>query len=115
MNATKVSAIRSDHTQYQVSGVNFLIMATHNLSEGWRVNKILINVVGAGLSEQAEETVQDNDKDQPAEERHRNITSTPLRTEWLVPLMADQIRDRPNMSNEQMRDTFLPTRHRSIS
>ena len=57
VNAMKVSAIRSDHTQYQVSGVNFLITATHNLNEGWRVNKILLNVIGAGLSEQAEETL----------------------------------------------------------
>ena len=109
VNATKVRANRSDHTQYQVSGVNFSITATHNFNEGWRVNRIQINVAGAGQSESAEETVvQGEDGDPPAEERRRNLASTPLRTEWIVPLMVDQIRDRPNLTNEQMRAYLLP-------
>jgi hypothetical protein len=47
------------HTQYQVHGVNFYASAIHNLHTGWCINQLLINVVGAGISEKApKETMQ---------------------------------------------------------
>jgi hypothetical protein len=105
VNAAGLTVFRSDQTQYQVHGVNFLVTAIHNLNRGWCINKLLLNVVGAGISEKAT----DETRVQAGEEKkEKNSSSTPLRAEWLVVLMADEVRDRPNLTNEQMRGYLSP-------
>ena len=93
MNAN-VTIARSDSVQIHAVGKNFLIQGHKNLDHGWIINKLLVNVEGAVLS---------SDK-----ARGNRQHSTPLRSEWLSVLLAEEIRKRPNLSNAAMKMFLAP-------
>lgn len=85
-----VTTNRSDHTQLCVIGLNFCCHAHKTDRLKWVVDKVAINVEGEGYS-----TMPVESKIKP---------STPLRSEWLVVLLVNEIRKTPNISNVAMRD-----------
>ena len=91
---TAVTVTRSDSVQYRVVGVRFYAQANKNLIEGWVVTKLQVNVEGAGLA-------------MPSENTKEKSATTLLRTEWLVALVLDEIRERPNISNDALRGYLL--------
>jgi len=92
---TSITVTRSDSVQYRAVGINFYAQANKNQIEGWVVNKIQVNTEGAGLTAPA---VPPTDE---TEERRK--VATPLQTDWLIGLVLEEIRERPNISNEAMK------------
>ena len=84
-----ITVTRSNSVQYHVVGINFYAQANKNLTEGWVVSKLQVNVEGAGLV--APPTTDNNTKKQ---------VTTPLRTKWLVRLVLDEICNFPNISKD---------------
>ncbi len=87
-----ITVTQSDAVQYRAVGINFYAQANTNQIEGWVVNKIQVNAEGAGLTAPAVPPTDDKRK-----------VATPLRTDWLIGLVLEEIRERPNVSNEALK------------
>ena len=100
---TNITVFRSDATQYRVVGFNFLAQANKSLHAGWVVNSIQINVPRVGLAPPVAPPVT---APGTANTKTKNVPATTLQTKWLTVLMSDVIREKPNVSNADMR-TYL--------
>jgi hypothetical protein len=58
-------------------------------SKGWVINKLCLNTRGHGLT---------------TFDAKKQKQSTPLRTEWLVDILAPVFAEKPNTSNDTMRE-----------
>ena len=79
----------SDRKVTEAVGVHFHCRAGLSESKGWVILKLCVNARGQGISAQASK---------------KQKQATPLRTEWLVDILAPVFAEKPNTSNDAMRD-----------
>ena len=79
----------SDRKVTEAVGIHLHCRAVLSESKGWVVTKLSLNTRGDGLS---------------SFEAKKQKQSTPLRTEWLVDILAPVFAEKPNTSNDTMRE-----------